>query len=116
MARRVFFSFNYDDVADFKVNVVRNSRALKNPKYKSTFIDKSLWEEARKKNPSSLKRLMDSSLNGTSVTVILIGGNTANRRWVNYEIVKSFVEGKGIMSIHLNRIRSRSTSKISSPY
>lgn len=113
MARRVFFSFNYDDVADFKVNVVRNSRALKTPNYKSTFIDKSLWEEARKKNPTALKRIMDSSLNGTSVTVILIGDNTANRRWVNYEIVKSFVEGKGIMSIHLNRIRSRSTSKIS---
>ena len=113
MARRVFFSFNYDDVADFKVNVVRNSRALKNPKYKSTFIDKSLWEEARRKNPSALKWLMDTNLNGTSVTVILIGNNTANRRWVNYEIVKSFVEGKGIMSIHLNRIRSKSTSKIS---
>ena len=114
MARRVFFSFNYDDVADFKVNVVRNSRALKNPNYKSTFIDKSLWEEARKKNPSALKQLMDSSLNGTSVTVILIGDNTANRRWVNYEIIKSFVEGKGITAIHLNRIRSKSTGKISS--
>src|SRR5690554_538378 len=113
MPRGVFFSFNYEDVSDFKANVVRNSRALKNSSLESTFIDKSLWEEARKKSPKAIKELIDEGLKGTSVTVLLIGSNTSNRRWVNYEIVKSFVEGKGLLAVHLNRIKSRTTRKIS---
>jgi len=113
MSRRVFFSFNYEDVSDFKVNVVRNSRAFKNNGLETTFVDKSLWEEARKKSPKAIKTLIDNGMKGTSTTALLIGENTTNRRWVNYEIINSFVEGKGILAIHLNRIRSRTTKKIS---
>ncbi len=43
----------------------------------------------------------------TSVTTILIGTNTASRRWVKYEIIKSFERGNGILAIHLNRIRDK---------
>lgn len=113
MARRVFFSFHYNDVSDFKVNVVRNSDALKRKGNAATFIDKSLWEEARKKSPNALKELINGGLNGCGVTALLIGSGTADRRWVKYELVKSFTEGKGILAIHLNRIKSRTTRKIS---
>ncbi|RYM35732.1 hypothetical protein ERX46_01690 [Brumimicrobium glaciale] len=113
MSRRVFFSFNFEDVSDFKVNVVRNSRAFKNNGLETTFVDKSLWEEALKKSPNTIKTLIDIGMKGTSATTLLIGVNTTNRRWVNYEIINSFVEGKGILAIHLNRIRSRTTKKIS---
>ena len=64
MARRVFFSFHYNDVSDFKVNVVRNSDALKRKGNFATFIDKSLWEEARQKSPAALKELINNGLNG----------------------------------------------------
>ncbi len=46
-------------------------------------------------------------MNRTSVTSVLIGNDTADRRWVKYEIVKSFDRGNGILGIHLNRIRGR---------
>lgn len=113
MARRVFFSFHYNDVSDFKVNVVRNSNALKRKGNTATFIDKSLWEEAIQKSPAALKELINNGLNGCGVTALLIGSGTADRRWVKYELVKSFTEGKGILAVHLNRIRSRTTGKIS---
>ncbi|MGZ4055290.1 MAG: TIR domain-containing protein [Bacteroidia bacterium] len=105
MARNVFFSFAYDDVKNFKVNVVRNSWLLKNKA--ESFVDGSIWETAKTKGEAALKKLIEEGLNKTSVTVILIGEDTANRRWVNYEIVKSFDKGNGIIAININRIKGR---------
>ena len=105
MARFVFFSFAYDDVKNFKVNVVRNSWLLKNKE--ETFIDGSIWEKFKTKGDAYLKNLIEEGLKNTSVTNILIGENTANRRWVNYEIVKSFERGNGIFGIYINRIKGR---------
>lgn len=105
MARFVFFSFAYDDVKNFKVNVVRNSWLLKNAK--ETFVDGSIWENSKTKGDVFLKKLIDDGLKNTSVTAVLIGEDTANRKWVNYEIIKSFDKGNGILGIHINRIKGR---------
>ena len=106
MARSVFFSFHYKDVSSFRANVVRQSWVTKKDS-DATFIDKSLWEEAEKKGVQALKNLVEESLVGTSVTIVLVGSETHERRWVKYEIIRSFVEGKGIMAVHINRIRSK---------
>ncbi|XVJ64991.1 MAG: TIR domain-containing protein [Lacibacter sp.] len=105
MARFVFFSFDYTDVGNFRVNVVRNSWLLKNKQ--ETFVDGSIWETAKGKGDAYLKGLIEEGLNRTSVTAVLIGQGTANRRWVNYEIVKSFERGNGILGVHINRIRGK---------
>lgn len=105
MARFVFFSFDYADVGNFRVNVVRNSWLLKNKQ--ETFVDGSIWETAKGKGDAFLKKLIEEGLNRTSVTAVLIGQGTANRRWVNYEIVKSFERGNGILGVHINRIKGK---------
>lgn len=105
MARYTFFSFCYDDVKNFKVNVVRNSWLLSNGE--NTFIDGSIWEKEKSKGDAVIKQLIESGLKKTSVTAVLIGDETADRRWVKYEIVKSFDKGNGILGIYLNRIRGK---------
>ncbi|WP_400194252.1 TIR domain-containing protein [Hymenobacter sp. B81] len=112
MARRVFFSFHYEDVKSFRVNVVRNSNFFKLKNDASRIIDASLWEKARLKGTANLKELIDTSLVGSSVTAVLIGSATHSRRWVKYELVKSFMKGNAILGIHLNRIRERTTGLI----
>lgn len=112
MARKVFFSFHYEDVKSFRVNVVRNSSIFKSSNDTSRVIDASMWEEARLKGTTNLKQLINSNLKGTSVTAVLIGSSTHSRRWVKYELVKSFVKGNAILGIHLNRIRQRTTGTI----
>ncbi|WP_259069944.1 TIR domain-containing protein [Mucilaginibacter sp. X4EP1] len=102
MARYTFFSFSYVDVSNFRVNVVRNSWRYHNDN--ASFYDASIWEEGYTKNSAKLKRMIDDALFGTSVTAVLIGSDTAERRWVRYEIVKSFEQGKGIVGVHINRI------------
>lgn len=105
MARYVFFSFAYNDVKNFKVNVVRNSWLLTNTV--ETFVDGSIWETEKTRSPKLIKSLIESGLHNTSVTAVLIGSDAANRRWINYEIVKSFERGNGLLSIHINRIRGK---------
>jgi len=105
MARFVFFSFAYDDVKNFKVNVVRHSWLINHNE--ETFTDGSIWEKEKTKGAVAIMKLIDSGMNKTSVTAVLIGEETANRRWVNYEIVKSFDKGNGILGININRIRGK---------
>lgn len=70
MARFVFFSFAYEDVKNFKVNVVRNSWFLKNKE--ETFVDGSIWEKSKTKGDAYLMKLVEDGLKNTSVTAILI--------------------------------------------
>lgn len=103
MARSVYFAFDYEDVRTFRANVVRNSWVAN--KYK--FKDSSIWEESKEKSVKKIKELIDSSLKGTSVTCVLTGTGTYKRRFVRYEIVNSFVEKKGLLSVGINWIRDR---------
>ena len=74
MARRCFFSFHYQDVIDFRANVVRNHNITKDDN--GGFFDASIWETAKKQGDIALKRLINGGLNNTSATVVLIGSST----------------------------------------
>lgn len=107
MARKVFFSFHYEDVKDFRANTVRNSWLTKGGKAAS-FSDGSLWERVKTHGDKAIRDLIDSrGLNNTSVTSVLIGTDTHARRWVRYEILKSFERGNGIFGVYINRIRDK---------
>lgn len=107
MTKRVFFSFHYQDVSDFRANVVRNHWLLKSDRYTAGFFDASIWETAKKASSIALKRLINAEIQNTSVTCILIGSDTWSRPWVRYEILKSFKRGNYIIGIHINSIRCK---------
>jgi hypothetical protein len=104
MARRVFFSFNYErDI--FRVNQIRNSWVIRPGNESQQFYDKSLWENSKKNGDSAIQHLIDKGLNGASVTVVLIGAETDGRRWVDYEIKKSYQDNKGLLAIYIHNIK-----------
>jgi hypothetical protein len=105
MSKRVFFSFHYQDVIDFRANVVRNHNVTKGDN--GGFFDASIWESSKRQGELSLKRLINSGLDNTSVTAVLIGTQTYARRWVQYEIMKSVARGNKVIGIHINRIPDR---------
>lgn len=107
MARRVYFCFHYQDVIDFRVNVVRNHWMTKPHRDAAGFFDASLWEDAKKKGDVAIKRLINSGLEGTSTTCVLIGSKTYDRPWVTYELMKSFKKGNSILAIHVNSIAGK---------
>lgn len=106
MAKRVYFAFDYEDVSDFRANVVRNHNFTEGVE-KAGYFDASIWEEAKKKKPEDLKKLIDSELENTSVTAVLIGTGTYARRWVRYEILRSVYRGNKVIGIHINGIKSK---------
>ncbi|MFP5041797.1 TIR domain-containing protein [Parasediminibacterium sp. JCM 36343] len=105
MARRVFFSFDYQDIIEFRGNVVRNHTLTKD-NYAGCF-DASIWEEAKKTSEVALKRLINRCLKNTSVTCVLVGSDTYDRRWVYYEIMKSLKKGNHLLAIHINTIKGK---------
>lgn len=106
MPPRVFFSFHYDDVASFRANVVRNHGLLRDTGT-AGFIDASIWEDAELHGDNSVMRLIDSGLQNTSVTCVLIGTLTWQRKWVRYEVMKSYDRGNRLLGVHINGVRDR---------
>ncbi len=113
MGKKVFFSFHYKDVEDFRANVVRNHWVIKEKQEGAGYFDSSIWEEAQKTSSIALKRLINSELSGTSVTCVLIGSNTYQRPWVRYEIFRSIYKCNNLLGIHINSIKGKD-SKIKS--
>jgi hypothetical protein len=107
MAKRVFFSFHYQDVIDFRANVVRQHWVTKPDRDAAGFFDASIWESAKRTGTIAVKRLVNSELDGTSVTCVLIGSETYARPWVRYEILKSFRKGNSLLGVHVNTIKGR---------
>lgn len=105
MARHVFFSFHYErDI--WRTNVVRNSGIVEGQSA-AGFHDASLWEEAKKKGDAEVKKLIDKGLQGTSITVVLIGAETASRKFVDYEIEQSIARGNGLLGIYISGIKDQ---------
>ena len=102
MARRVFFSFEYSDVS--RAMVVRNSWVTQG-KEAAGFVDAAEFEKIKKQGDAAIKKWIDNQLNGTSVTVVLVGKNTCSSKWVKYEIEKSKEIGNGLLGIDISKIR-----------
>jgi len=102
MARKVFFSFKYEDVS--RAMVVRNSWVTQG-KESAGFIDSADFEKIKKQGDDAIRKWINNQLDGTSVTVILVGGETCSSRWVKYEIQKSIERGNGLLGIDISQIK-----------
>lgn len=102
MARRVFFSFKYDDVS--RAMVVRNSWITQG-KEAAGFIDAVDFESLKRQGDRAIQNWIDGQLNGTSVTVVLVGADTCSSRWVKYEIEKSKQLRHGLLGIDVSKIK-----------
>jgi hypothetical protein len=102
MARRVFFSFKYKDVS--RAMVVRNSWVTQG-KESAGFVDAADFEEIKRQGDQAIKNWIDKQLEGTSVTVVLVGQKTCSSRWVKYEIQKSIERGNGLLGIDVSKIK-----------
>lgn len=111
MARRVFFSFHYDNDINRSM-IVRNSWVTQGKKA-AGFIDKAEFEKMKRKGEKEVYKWIDKQLEGTSVTVVLIGAETLSRPFVQYEICKSLQRGNAVIGVYINWIRDMRTLKIS---
>lgn len=104
MAKRVFFSFHHQQ-DHWRVCQVRNSWLTKGKD--SSFIDAAEWEKLQRKGDAAVKKWIDRELHGTTVTVVLIGEFTSQRRYVKYELEESYKRGNGILAIYIHGLKDQ---------
>lgn len=103
MARNVFFSFHYArDIR--RVVQVRNSWVVRGERDTQPFLDKVEWEKIER-DDKAVEAWIERQLTGTSVTVVLFGKETYDRKWVKHEIKRSYELGKGILAIDIHNIK-----------
>ena len=103
MAHRTFFSFHYKrDVS--RASVVRNSSKTKS-NIDPEWIEAGIWEDAKTKGAAAVKKLISDALKNTSVTAVLIGAKTSERKWVKKEIKQSEERGNGLFGIYIHNIK-----------
>jgi hypothetical protein len=103
VAKRVFFSFHYDDI--WRVNQIRNAWVVRGVNETTGFIDKAAFETVERQGKASVERWIDGQLNGTSTTIVLIGRHTAHRPYVQYEIRKSYERGNSLLGIKIDNVK-----------
>jgi hypothetical protein len=106
MPRRTFFFFHYQpDV--WRAWKVRNSW-LNGPdgQVDIGFFDSSVFEARQRVDDDGLEAFLRDGLANTSVTCVLAGTQTWQRRWVRYEIARSVVEGNGLLTVYIHGIQN----------
>lgn len=102
MARRAFYSFHYQP-DNWRASQVRNMGVIEG----NAPASDNDWESITKGGDAAIQRWIDGQLNGKSCTIVLIGTNTAGRKWIKYEIKKSWTDGKGLLGIYIHRLKDR---------
>jgi hypothetical protein len=74
-----------------------------------SFYDSSLWESRMLEGDEAIKRLIREGVCYTSAVCVLAGSGTWERRWVRYEIARAIIDGRGLLTVHLNSIRHHVT-------
>jgi MTH538 TIR-like domain (DUF1863) len=110
--RRAFFSFQFDDI--MRVNNVRNAWKIDHPDSADnrSFRDSSLWESRKVESPDVIKNLIRSGVLYTSAVCVLAGSMTWDRRWVRYEIARAIIDGRGLLTVHLNNLKHHRTKSV----
>ena len=100
--RQVFFSFSYKN-DNWRASQVRNMGKVEQ---NSTFSDNE-WEEVKEKSDDKIKEWIDNQMIGRTCTIVLAGSQTANRKWINYEIEKSWENGMGVVVIYIHNLKDK---------
>ena len=99
--RQVFYSFHYKPDC-WRAATVRNIGVIEGNKP----APDNDWETITRGGEPTIKRWIKDQMKYRSCTVVLVGNQTANRKWINYEIVESWNAGMGVVGVHIYGLKS----------
>lgn len=103
MARRCFYSFHYTPDCH-RAAQIRQIGSIEGNRPASD----NDWESVKGGGEPAIKRWIAGQMAGRSCTVVLVGEGTANRKWINYEIIQSWDAGMGVVGIRIHGIKNLS--------
>ena len=97
--RRAFYSFHFDNDA-WRAGQVRNIAVTEH----NEPVSDNVWEDVKLGGDVSIWKWIDEQMSTRSCVIVLIGSQTANRKWINYEISKAWNDKKGLLGIHIHKL------------
>jgi dissimilatory sulfite reductase (desulfoviridin) alpha/beta subunit len=98
MAKKVFLSFHYDgDV--IRCQRVRNIGAIEADREE---VSAQKWETIKAGGDQAIKNWIAKEMTGKDAVVVLVGGKTASRPWVKYEIEKAWKDKVPLVGIRIH--------------
>jgi len=98
--RRCFYSFHYQPDC-WRAATVRNIGAIEG----NQPAGDNDWETVKKGGDTAIKKWIADQMYGRSCTVVLVGNGTANRKWINHEIIQSWDQGMGVVGICIHGLK-----------
>ena len=98
--RPVFLSFCYSDDVN-RVQQIRNMGLFDG----QPLLSSNDFEQVKMKGNNAIQRWIDEQLKYKQCLIVLIGKNTADRPWVQYEIKKADELGKAIFGIYIHNLK-----------
>ena len=100
--RQVFYSFHYKP-DNWRASQVRNIGVIEgnNP------VSDNDWEAISGGGDDAIKRWINKQMRYRSCTVVLVGKNTADRKWINYEVIQSWEKRMGVVGIYIHGLKNR---------
>ncbi|MBP9019626.1 MAG: TIR domain-containing protein [Bacteroidales bacterium] len=102
MARRVFFSFHYKP-DNWRASQIRNMGVIEGNRP----VSDNDWEQITRGGDEAIQDWISEQMEGKSCIIVLIGANTAGRKWIKYEIKKAWNDGKGVLGIYIHNLKDK---------
>lgn len=100
--RQVFYSFHYKPDC-WRAAQVRNIGFVEGNRP----APDNEWEEISRTGDDTIKRWIKDQMKYRSCTVVLVGNKTANRKWINHEIIESWNSGMGVVGIYIHGLKNQ---------
>ena len=97
--RRTFYSFHFDNDA-WRAGQVRN---IGTTEHDEPVSDNS-WEQVKRGGDAAIQKWINDQMSTRSCVIVLIGSQTASRKWIDCEIRKAWNDRKGLFGIYIHRL------------
>lgn len=101
MKRPVFLSFCYKDDASKVQQIRQMGRMIEG----QPILNANEFESIKRQGNKAIQKWIDDQLKYKQCLIVLIGENTANRPWVQYEIKKAHEKGMAMFGIYIHNLR-----------
>ncbi len=107
MKAKTFFCFNYRS-DEYRARQVINSWLTNNHQHEFTgCVPAADFENIEMKGAAALHNWIDEQLEGTTVTVVLIGGDINAKPYIKYAVEKSWARGNGMVGIYIHQLEDQ---------
>jgi len=101
LAKTVFYSFHYSNDVH-RVQLIKHMGALEG----QPILNSQDWEAVRQRGDQAIQNWIDNQMKWKKAVIVLIGRQTAGRKWVKYEIEKAWSNNKPLLGVYIHGLAS----------